>query len=360
MRFFVLFVCGSLILGCKEKAPENLSRNDGIVSGDAGLVYDDSSGLVFKVGETVPFTGKAVWYYPDGKPKQETLFEGGREHGEERWWHENGERAAQSFYVQGMLEGPSIQWYDRDSLKESQANYSKGKKNGVETIWYPNGKERSVVNYRAGDRHGEAAGWYEDGKKEWLAHWKDDRPTGENREWYRNAQLKFLKVYLDGKAHGAETHWHDDGEKSWETTWEFGKENGIRTEWYSGDKKMMETPYKAGVKHGTATGWYDNGEKASELNYVNNELIAERHWTEKGELVPPDPIPPGRTKQWKTGELERLYPGQPEHTVYATFGEPDEVNNGMWIIEGLFIGGKKANARFTFKSGKVETAKSGK
>ena len=217
-----------------------------------------------------------------------------------------------------------------------------------------------MVNYRAGDRHGEAAGWYEDGKKEWLAHWKDDRTTGESREWYRNEQLKFLKVYLDGKAHGAETHWHDDGEKSWETTWEFGMEDGIRTEWYSGDKVMMETTYVKGVKHGSATGWYDNGEKASELNYANGKLIAERHWTEKGEPVQPDPIPPGRTKQWKSGELEGLYPGQPEHTVYATFGEPDEVNNGMWIIEGLFIGGKKANARFTFKSGKVETAKTGK
>ena len=85
MRLFMLFVCGSLILGCNRKDPENLSQNDGVVSGDAGLVYDDSSGLVFEVGETIPFTGKAVWHYPDGKPKQETLFEGGREQGEERW-----------------------------------------------------------------------------------------------------------------------------------------------------------------------------------------------------------------------------------------------------------------------------------
>lgn len=360
MHLLICFVCCSLIMGCKEKVPRDHSGNDGVVSGDTALIYDDSSGRVFKTGDTVPFTGKAVWYYPDGKPRQETLFEDGREHGEERLWHENGERAGQSFYVQGFLEGVSMQWYDRDSLKESQVNFSKGKKDGVETIWYPNGQERSVVNYHSGKRHGEAAGWYEDGNKEWMAHWRDDRLNGENREWYRNGQIKFSKVYLDGKAHGAETHWYDDGEKSWETTWEIGRENGIRTEWYSSDKKMMETPYVKGVMHGTATGWYDNGEKASELNYVNGELIAERHWTENGKLVPPDPIPPGRIKQWKTGELERLYPGQPEHTIYAAFGEPDEVSNGMWIIQGLFIGGKKSNASFTFKSGKVQTAKTGK
>ena len=346
----------AVIFGCSKETVDLPQSDNGLVSGATELIHDEASGFVFKVGETVPFTGKAVWRYSDGKPKQETTYEGGREHGEERWWHENGNRAGQCSYISGVLNGRSVQWFDEDSKKEMQVLYRRGKKDGVETIWYPNGQEKSIVRYDKGNRNGKAAGWYEEGSREWLAHWKDDQLHGESREWYRNSKLKFSKNYEMGKAVGKETHWFDSGEKSWEASWEGGKENGIRTEWYAGGKKMVETPYVGGMREGISTGWYGNGQKALEVQYVRGEAVGERHWDEKGGVIPPDPVPPGRLRAWKAGELEGFYPGKPEDSIFTAFGEPDEVKNGEWVIEGLVVGGKKTKARFTFKSGKVVSA----
>ena len=76
---------------------------------------------------------------------------------------------------------------------------------------------------------------------------------------------------------------------------------------------------------------------------------------ENGDLTPAEPVPPGRLRPWKIGELERRYHGQPEESVTAGFGEPDELANGEWIIKGLAVGGKRMKVGFTFKSGRIET-----
>ena len=70
----------------------------------------------------------------------------------------------------------------------------------------------------------------------------------------------------------------------------------------------------------------------------------------------------GRTEVWKEGQLEKIYTGKPEETLYAAFGEPDKAVNGAWVFEAIKLnsGGPKpvlCNVRFTFQSGKVKDVK---
>ena len=137
---------------------------------------------------------------------------------------------------------------------------------------------------------------------------------------------------------------------------------GMLVEWYENGKKMSETPHVAGLREGVATGWYENGIKAFESTYLEDEEVGIKEWLETGELVPPTPVPVGRTAVWKEGELERIYTDKPEDNVYAAFGEPDKAVNGAWVFESIKLesGGPiplLRNVQFTFQSGKVKSVK---
>ena len=121
------------------------------------LLYDDASKLAYKTGEDVPFSGKVVWYFSEGKLQQETEYKNGRENGSTIWWHEDGTRAGQTFHHAGVLDGPLVQWYPGGEAKELQGMYNSGRRDGQYVKWHKNGGKRSVTNYEKGKREGRAA-----------------------------------------------------------------------------------------------------------------------------------------------------------------------------------------------------------
>ncbi len=363
MRYLWVFIGASLWISCGKKGPggsEEVTVGSELAA--SALVFDESTSLTFQVGETTPFTGKAVWRYPSGKLEQESSYLEGKEHGPEIWWHESGTRAGQSEYKNGVLDGQTIQWYPNGNQMEFQTRYQNGKQQGSEIWWHSNGNEKSVTPYVNGGRQGKAFGRFEDGTKAWEAIWKDDEPHGKYSEWYKSGQLKSEKHLVMGSEEGRETWWYEHGQKSWEVTWEEGRMTGMLTEWYENGKMMSETPHVAGLREGVATGWYENGIKAFETTYAEDEEVGIKEWLETGELVPPTPVSVGRTNVWKEGQLEQIYTGKPKNNVYAAFGEPDEAENGVWIFEAIRLesGGAEPllrNVRFTFQSGKVNDVK---
>ena len=123
MRCIWVLVVASLWVGCGKKEsgePEGKSSVKKLPA--EALVFDDASGLTYQVGESTPFTGKAVWYYPSGQIEQESSYLDGKEHGSEIWWHESGSRAGQSQYKNGVLDGPTVQWYPDGKQKEFQTS----------------------------------------------------------------------------------------------------------------------------------------------------------------------------------------------------------------------------------------------
>ena len=361
MRCFALLVAITFwMTGCgkKKSAPAPKAQPNAVVVSDA-LVFDEDNGLVYQVGSSEPFTGKAVWFHPGGQLQQETTYQNGKEHGSEIWWHEDGSRAGQSQYVDGVLSGPTMQWYSGGNQMEFQALFQDGAQQGKELWWHENGREKSVTTYKGGKREGMAQGWYDDGTRAWEAHWQNDEPHGKYSEWYESGQLKSEKNFETGSQTGLEAWWYEHGQKSWEITWKEGRMEGALTEGYENGEKMSVTPYDAGQREGVATGWYENGNKAYETTYKEDEEIDFKEWLESGEAVAAVPEPIGRVRTWGADELEKTYKDKPEDTVYQVFGEPDRAENGAWVFEGIKIdGGDQSLLRevqFTFQSGKVLT-----
>ncbi|MGE4550874.1 MAG: toxin-antitoxin system YwqK family antitoxin [Opitutales bacterium] len=362
MRYLWVFIAASLWVSCGKKGSGKPGSNSSVKEIAAEtLMFDEPSGLTYQVGETTPFSGKAVWRYPSGKIEQESSYLNGKEHGQEIWWNESGARVGQSEYKDGVLDGPTVQWYSDGKQMQFQTLFKNGKQHGSEIWWHSNGKEKSVTPYVNGNRQGKAKGWFEDGTLAWEAGWKDDEPHGKYSEWYQSGQLKNEKSFVMGIEDGSETWWYEHGRKSWEVTRKEGRKTGMLVEWYEGGKKMSEIPHVAGLREGVATGWYESGIKAFESTYFADEEVGIKEWLETGELVPPTPESKGRTLLWKEGHLERFYIDKPEELVYAVFGEPDKAVNGAWIFEGIKLdGGNQTllrNVRFTFQSGKVKSVK---
>ncbi len=168
MRFaskVVLTLFLVFFIGCGGSGTENSgesSLENTVSSGEIdiipaeALLYDDASKLAYKTGEDVPFSGKVVWYFSEGKIQQETEYKNGRENGSTIWWYEDGTRAGQTFHHAGVLDGPLVQWYPGGEAKELQGMYNSGRRDGQYVKWHKNGGKRSVTNYEKGKRAGRA------------------------------------------------------------------------------------------------------------------------------------------------------------------------------------------------------------
>lgn len=346
--------------GCGKKSSSGSGDPSRVASAEM-LIFDEETGVVIKAGEIEPFTGKAVWFHPNGEREQETTYVDGREHGQEVWWHPDGARAGQSEYQSGVLNGATIQWHPGGVKMEFQVLYQNGMQDGKEVWWHENGREKSVTHFENGLRQGRATGWYPGGIKAWEAIWNDDEPHGRNAEWYETGQIKSQKQYVMGAQDGAETWWYENGEKSWEANWKEGRQAGVKTEWYESGKKMSQTVYENGQREGIGTGWYENGKKAHETTYLDDEEVAVQEWNEDGSAIAAAPEPQGRVRVWTVGEIEKFYSDKAEGLVYTAFGEPDRAEGGAWVYENIQVGTAVAaiahEVEFTFQSGKVKTVK---
>ena len=359
MQFLLIFVL--VLIGCGNPKPQSPDSTDGSskkVSAVDALVVDDISGLYFEVGQATPFSGTAAWYYPNGKLMQETHIDGGREHGVERWWHSNGNRAGQCSYEHGLLDGPCVHWYPEESKRELQALYKAGKKDGVEITWYRNGREKELVRYTNGNKDGESVGWYETGEKASSYNWEKGELHGISMEWHRNGEKKSLVNYEHAKPVGDEVHWYESGHKSSETKWKNGLREGVGTQWYDGGQRMAETSYAKGLVEGMSTRWYVNGNKVAEEIYEGGELKETREYDSNGTMISQEKVEPpeGRTRKWVEGEIER-YTGNDEKVVIMGFGDPDAVEGSDWVYNGVQIAGKECQVRFTVERGKIKAVR---
>ncbi|MDG2213805.1 MAG: hypothetical protein P8M70_08250 [Verrucomicrobiota bacterium] len=282
-----------ILVGCGGSAPENpvdstvesrvYPSEVESITADA-LLYDDKSKLAYKSGEDIPFSGKVVWYFTDGKLQQETEYENGREHGSTIWWYEDGARAGQTFHQAGVLDGPLVQWYPGGKAKELQGVYSSGLRDGQFVKWHKEGGRRSMTPYDKGKRVGRAIGWHTGGSKAWEANWVNDIAHGLCREWYNGGEsLKNEKTYVNGKLQGKETWWYEHGQKSHEAIWVQGSRHGLTSNWYEDGSKMDETSYAKGKRHGIKISWYEGGkQKAYEVLFHEGLQVGFQEWDESG------------------------------------------------------------------------------
>ena len=89
--------------------------------------------------------------------------------------------------------------------------YWQGKEEGRAYQKYANGMLKEERFYNKGWKQGTHQGWWENGKRRFVANFKNDFYEGYLKEWYQSGQLFRDFNYKDGQEEGRQTAWWENG-----------------------------------------------------------------------------------------------------------------------------------------------------
>jgi len=144
-----------------------------------------------RIGQTNPFTGALLEYYPGGCVQSRAMVSNGLLEGLSERWHTNGQLEAREYYRTNYSDGPRTKWFP-DGKKLSEATIVLGKMQGIFRRWYENGQLAEEIPMRDGKIEGVGRSWYESGflKAQLKFHngemveaknWQDGQQPGDSR-----------------------------------------------------------------------------------------------------------------------------------------------------------------------------------
>jgi antitoxin component YwqK of YwqJK toxin-antitoxin module len=139
-------------------------------------------------GQTNPFTGVMVDYYPGGSRLSRCEVLNGLLNGRSESWYTNGQLQVREYFKDGVSNGPREKWHE-NGLLLSKADIIEGKVNGTFRSWHDNGKLNEEIPMKLGKPDGLAWAYYPSGfvKAETTVRdgqildrktWKDGEQTG--------------------------------------------------------------------------------------------------------------------------------------------------------------------------------------
>ncbi len=245
--------------------PADLSAQDTVINGQRFSVVRKSDVYTVYSSLNTDSTGSVVEFRitPYGKSRvmqSWTSYENGRRHGEEKWWHQNGQLAGSAIWKDGKVHKGTREFYESGIMK-SKSLYRNHKLIRTKR-WYPSGARMSVSNYldkqpcdsRGQTKectfvHGRQISWNKDGSLSEKGHARKGRKYGRCRS--RNEIRHFNK---DGLSHGR---------------YKYFLNNTLRT----------KGRYRNGLKHKKWTYWKD-GIVGMVLHFDKGILIQKgaRNW----------------------------------------------------------------------------------
>ena len=110
-------------------------------------------------------SGSVFVYFDNGNRAGESHYTQGQLNGMKVTWHENGEKSQEAFYQHGKLNGVFVKRH-RNGQKIEETNYSDDLENGSYSLWTNKGQKIEEGSYLAGKRDGERTIWTPDGIKD--------------------------------------------------------------------------------------------------------------------------------------------------------------------------------------------------
>lgn len=162
--------------------------------------------------------GQRYWSksYYNGKPdseKNEILVKHALiKHGKQIRWHENGQKAAEEYYKEGLQHGKFIYWNDKGQ-KTSEMGFKDGKLHGIVAYWTDKGVPTRKEEYKDGERHGTFLVYYDDGKLRIEEQYKDGKRHGKNIWYFANGKIDSESHCENGKLQGPYVSLDETGRK---------------------------------------------------------------------------------------------------------------------------------------------------
>jgi antitoxin component YwqK of YwqJK toxin-antitoxin module len=270
-------------------------------SGNPQVVVDANGvqkreGLVYKIGQKKPYTGKVIEWSSNGWKWSEKNYKKGEEEGLQSMWYENGKIRSEESYRSGVKEGMSIDYYETGQ-KQVEGGYISGEKQGHWIWWHPNGLKKEEGNYYNDDPQGLWTAWYMNEQKSFQGNYKYGKRDGLCTWWFENGQKKIEGSFINGKGEGVWCWWHENGQKKVEGSFKKVQDQNVEIiqdrelrnlnrnlediqlfaqalQTVEGNKQSKaedEEDWTGGIKEEFWTWWDENGQKKRVSYYVNGK-----------------------------------------------------------------------------------------
>lgn len=183
------------------------------------------------------------------QPNAESIF---RDH------YPNGQMAAEQFYIDDLLHGPSTYFSENGGLL-SRHWFIKGKNEGKALSYYPQGALQAIQRYRNGVWHGRQETFYPDGKLKAVIPYNQGQIHGEVRLYYPTGKLKRELNFAEGKRHGVEKIWNEAGLLTIEAVFDHDKPVGTARQWYANGNMALEVVYEKDPRNFLIREWDEAG-----------------------------------------------------------------------------------------------------
>lgn len=243
-----------------------------------------------------PWRGK----HPNGGDSLNGSYVSGRKEGLWTALHPNGKMKSKTLYRFGMPSGSFVEFYANGNKSRegafggSTAEVKRGREEGEWKEWHENGQLMRVVSYEDGRMDGPCTEWYANGQKRFETSYmhkarKDDMMDGMTREWHENGQPMSEGVYMGGLRDGLWKEWYPSGSLHTQAIFDKAKVNGAVTEYYEDGKEMSKGFYEVAGRKKKRTGhwttWYASGGRQNDGEYIDNKRVGRwQEWYANGAL----------------------------------------------------------------------------
>jgi antitoxin component YwqK of YwqJK toxin-antitoxin module len=202
----------------------------------------EKNGLIYKRGESSPYTGILRDYHKNGKVNHEYNYKNGKEKGIGKIYDEN----SNLINVINFLDGKkAVKEYDDDGTLEKEFYLNiNDELEGMMKEYYISGNIMSETNWKNGELNGLSKDYSEDGILEDETNYKDGKEDGIWRNYYNDGTICSESSYKNDELNGLSKDYYEDGTLQSEENYKNGKLDGISKSYDEKGNLISEEEYK--------------------------------------------------------------------------------------------------------------------
>jgi antitoxin component YwqK of YwqJK toxin-antitoxin module len=217
LSFFLVFI----IIGCKRAETKKIFFT--FPNGQAGQVR-------YYPNPEDTLTYRKEVFYSNGAKAYIGEIANGKKNSAWIWWYPNGKRKDQCKYDGGIVVDTVYHWYENGAIQQIEV-VQKGKHvtdscnecDGTIIWYYENGRPKEMFTNLDGIQQDTAKRWYENGQIEWYSYYKNGKEDGLSESFYSNGQKEKSCKLVNGLRDGKMTCWDSLGKIISDTNYEMGK-----------------------------------------------------------------------------------------------------------------------------------------
>ena len=145
-------------------------------------------GVIYLSGENMPFSGKSLCKYSNGKKKSKGFFRDGLKNNIWIEWNENSQVSYQKKYDQNRII-KLIKYQNDELLTTTDYSFYDKENSQLENQKLHNGQKKCITNYDGSDNKVEEVCWYLNGQKWFETSFKDNKFSGMHTYWFEDGEI---------------------------------------------------------------------------------------------------------------------------------------------------------------------------